>query len=125
MRLQELIFTNGLLNKLLNSKYFTNCKKFKYFSSNEWRHKHIYPLLWPLLREGHNIVFNIWLFSLSYWDYTFISYPYFLSEVSKQPVALVEENCKKIEILIQFLGEIPKFQNTDLSWKFLCKKFSR
>ena len=76
-----------------------------------------------LLSEGQHIVFNIRLFSHVYWDYTSISYSNYLSEVSKQPVALVEENCKKIEILFQFVREFPKFQNTDLSWKFLRKMY--
>ena len=64
----------------------------------------------PLKGGGHHIVFNIRLFCHVYWDYTFISYPNCPSEVSKQSVAHLEENCKKIEILFQFRGipQIPK-----------------
>ena len=43
---------------------------------------------------GHHIVFNIRFFCHVYWDYTFISYPNCPSEVSKQSVAHLEENCK-------------------------------
>ena len=79
-------------------------------------------------KGGHHIVFNIWRFCHVYWDYNFISYPNCPSEVSKQSVAHLEENCK-IKFL-KFYSNLQVFkpqnpvtpQNAGRSSKFFPKK---
>ena len=53
---------------------------------------------------------------------TFIYYPNCLSEVSKQPVAHLEKNCKKLKFYSNS-GEFPNFRNADLSLNFLHKMY--